>query len=210
MSRRVPLAVDVSVRQGDFTLELAWEGALGVLGLWGPSGSGKTTMLEVIAGLRRPARGRVTFGGRVLVDTERHVAMPPRSRGIGYAPQDAALFPHMSVRQNVLYGARRAAATPLEPVMEMLEVAGLIERRPAGLSGGERQRIALARALLSGPALLLLDEPLSAVDVTRRRRILSRLMAWLRDQALPAIYVSHDQAEIEAADHVLPLGGDGY
>ena len=210
MSGPATLALDVAVRQGGFTLQLEWQGPLGVLGLWGPSGSGKTTLLEVIAGLRHPVRGRVAFGGHVFVDTARHVAMPPRERGIGYAPQDAALFPHMTVRRNVLYGARRAAATSLEPAMEMLEIADLIDRRPAGLSGGERQRIALARALLSGPSLLLLDEPLSAVDLTRRRRILVRLMAWLREHRLPAVYVSHDQAEIEAADHVLELGRDAH
>ena len=210
MSGPAALVLDVTVRQGGFALQLEWQGALGVLGLWGPSGSGKTTVLEVIAGLRHPVRGRVAFGEHVFVDTGRHVAMPPRERGIGYAPQDAALFPHMSVRRNVLYGARRAAAASLEPAMEMLEIDGLIDRRPAGLSGGERQRVALARALLSGPSLLLLDEPLSAVDLTRRRRILVRLMAWLREHRLPAVYVSHDQTEIEAADHVLELGGDAH
>ena len=112
----------------------------------------------------------------------------------------------MTVRQNVMYGADRAASTPLDAVLEMLEVEALVDREVAGLSGGERQRIALARALVSGPSLLLLDEPLSAVDVARRRRILARLVAWLRERGLPTVHVSHDAAELESADHVLVLG----
>lgn len=200
------LTLDLSVRQGRFALDLKWEGALGVLGLFGPSGAGKTTVLEVMAGLRQPARGRVALGPQVLLDTAARTTIPPRLRGIGYAPQDAALFPHMSVRRNVLYGAGRAAHAPLDAVLAMLEVETLIDREVAGLSGGERQRIALARALLSGPSLLLLDEPLSAVDVARRRRILARMIAWLREGGLPAVHVSHDATELESADHVLVLG----
>jgi len=200
------LTLDLAVRQGRFALDLQWEGALGLLGLFGPSGSGKTTVLEVIAGLRVLTRGRVALGSRVLADTGTSIWVPPRHRGVGYAPQDAALFPHMSVRKNVLYGARRAVDAPLESVLAMLEVEPLVDRVVAGLSGGERQRVALARALLSGPSLLLLDEPLSAVDVARRRRILARLMTWLREGGLPAVHVSHDASELEAADHVLVLG----
>lgn len=200
------LALDLSVRQGRFALDLKWEGALGLLGLFGPSGSGKTTVLEVIAGLRAPTRGRIALGSRVLLDTSARTSLPPRHRGVGYAPQDAALFPHMSVRKNVLYGTGRAVDAPLEAVLAMLEVEALIDREVAGLSGGERQRVALARALLSGPSLLLLDEPLSAVDVARRRRILARLMTWLRDGGLPTVHVSHDASELEGADHVLVLG----
>ena len=200
------LTLDLSVRQGGFALDLQWEGALGLLGLFGPSGSGKTTVLEVIAGLRGLTRGRVALGSRVLADTGTSTWVPTRHRGVGYAPQDAALFPHMSVRKNVLYGARRASDVPLEAVLAMLEVEPLVDREVAGLSGGERQRVALARALLSGPSLLLLDEPLSAVDVARRRRILARLVIWLRKGGLPAVHVSHDASELEAADHVLVLG----
>ena len=200
------LSVDVSVRQDRFALDLKWTGAIGVLGLFGPSGSGKTTVLEVIAGLRQPARGRVVLGAQVLLDTPARTAIPPRLRGIGYAPQDAALFPHLSVRRNVLYGAGRGVQAPLDAVLAMLEVEALIDRDVAGLSGGERQRHARARALLSGPSLLLLDEPLSAVDVARRRRILARLIAWLREGGLPAVHVSHDAVELESADHVLVLG----
>jgi ABC-type cobalamin/Fe3+-siderophores transport system ATPase subunit len=128
-----------------------------------------------------------------------------RDRGVGYAPQDAMLFPHMSVRQNVLYGSRRAAGVPLDEVLAMLEIAELIDRGVPGLSGGERQRVALARALLSGPSLLLLDEPLSAVDVARRRRVMARLVAWVRARGLPVLHVSHDAAELAPADYVLVL-----
>jgi molybdate transport system ATP-binding protein len=206
MSAGPVLTLDLAVRQGRFALNLKWEGALGLLGLFGPSGSGKTTVLEVIAGLRTLTRGRVALGSRVLADTATSTWVPPRHRGVGYAPQDAALFPHMSVRRNVLYGARRAADAPLDAVLAMLEVEPLVDRDVAGLSGGERQRVALARALLSGPSLLLLDEPLSAVDVARRRRILARLVTWLREGGLPAVHVSHDASELEAADHVLVLG----
>lgn len=200
------LALDLTMRQGQFALDLRWEGTIGLLGLFGPSGSGKTTVLEVIAGLRQPFRGRVAFGSRVLVDTSTRVIVPPRDRGVGYAPQDAALFPHMSVRRNVLYGAARGGDAPMDAVMAMLEVEALVDRQVGGLSGGERQRVALARALLSGPSLLLLDEPLSAVDVARRRRILAKLVTWIRERGLPAVHVSHDQAELDSADHVLVLG----
>jgi molybdate transport system ATP-binding protein len=206
MAEAPVLALDLGVRQGRFALNLKWSGALGLLGLFGPSGSGKTTVLEVIAGLRTPAYGRVALGSHVLVDTSAHTWVRPRHRGVGYAPQDAALFPHMTVRQNVMYGADRATSTPLDAVLEMLEVEALVDREVAGLSGGERQRIALARALVSGPSLLLLDEPLSAVDVARRSRILARLVAWLREGGLPTVHVSHDAAELESADHVLVLG----
>lgn len=200
------LTIDVAVRQGTFALDLKWEGRLGVLGLSGPSGSGKTTILEVVAGLRHPVSGRVDFDGRLLLDTGRRIDLPARDRRVGYAPQDAALFPHLTVRQNVLYGAGRASSTPpLDEVTAMLEVEALIDRRPSGLSGGERQRVALARALLSGPDLLLLDEPLAAVDTARRRRVLGRLIAFLRDRELPAIHVSHDATELASADHVLDI-----
>lgn len=202
---RSRLTLDMAVRQGGFTLDLRWSGALGLLGLFGPSGSGKTTVVEAVAGLRPLVRGRIALGDRVLDDTAQRVRCSTRDRGVGYAPQDAMLFPHMSVRQNVLYGARRAAGVPLDEVLAMLEIEDLIDRGVPGLSGGERQRVALARALLSGPSLLLLDEPLSAVDVARRRRVMERLVAWVRARALPVLHVSHDAAELAPADYVLVL-----
>jgi molybdate transport system ATP-binding protein len=199
------LSLDLGVRQGSFVLDVKWSGPLGLLGLFGPSGSGKTTVLEAVAGLRRLSRGRIVVGDRVLEDTATGVWTPPRRRGVGYAPQDAALFSHLSVRQNVLYGARRAATVPLDAVLDMLEIAPLVDRDVPGLSGGERQRVALARALLSGPSLLLLDEPLSAVDVARRRRVMARLVEWTRAAALPMLHVSHDAVELTGADSILVL-----
>lgn len=199
------LTLDVVVRQGGFVLELRWDGEIGTLGLFGPSGSGKTTLLEAIAGVRRLTAGRIAFGERDFENVAGRHFVPARDRAVGYAPQDAALFPHLPVRANVLYGATRAARVPLDEVMALLEIGDLVDRAVAGLSGGERQRVAVARALLSGPSLLLLDEPLSAVDVARRRRILPRLTEWARVQGVPMVHVSHDEGELSAADAVVVL-----
>ena len=204
--REPTLSMAVRHGQGDFRLEVQWSGPCRLLGLFGPSGSGKTTLLEVLAGLRRPASARVALDGDVLADTSAGVSVPVRHRGIGYVPQDSALFPHLSVRENISYGARRGAAVPLEPVLAMLEIDGLIDRRIAGLSGGERQRVALARALVSSPRLLLLDEPLSAVEVPLRRRILEALGRRVAADGVPTIHVSHDAGDLRVAvDRVLFL-----
>jgi molybdate transport system ATP-binding protein len=202
-----PLRLDLHIRQGEFALDLQWSGEVGVLGLFGPSGSGKTTVLEAVAGIRRLTRGRIEFDGRVFDDTSAHLRQPSRERGVGYAPQDAALFPHLTVRANALYGAARAKDSALGAVFDLLEIGPLVDRRVQGLSGGERQRVALARALLSGPSLLLLDEPLAAVDLARRRRITTRLVEWSAARDLPMIHVSHDEAELAGADEVLVLTG---
>jgi molybdate transport system ATP-binding protein len=199
------LTVQVIVRQDGFVLDFSWDGELGTLGLFGPSGSGKTTLIEAIAGVRRLTAGRIVFDGRTFDDVQTGHVTPARARAIGYAPQDAALFPHLPVRANVLYGAGRAASTPLDEVLELLEIGDLVDRAVDGLSGGERQRVAVARALLSGPSLLLLDEPLSAVDVARRRRILPRLLQWTRAQQVPLIHVSHDDGDLTAADAVVVM-----
>ncbi len=200
------ISLTVRLRQGTFLLDLSWSGDCRVLGLFGPSGSGKTTMLEVIAGLRPPEMARIVVGERTLVDTARGVSVPVRLRGVGYVPQDSALFPHLSVRGNITYGSNRGAELPLEPVLRMLEIAPLVDRRVADLSGGERQRVALARALLSSPGLLLLDEPLSAVDVPLRRRILTAISHWVAAAGVPTVHVSHDEADLRAAvDYVLVL-----
>jgi molybdate transport system ATP-binding protein len=199
------LTLDVVIRQGGFVLELRWDGEIGTLGLFGPSGSGKTTLLEAIAGVRRLTAGRIAFGERDFEHVSARRFVPARARAVGYAPQDAALFPHLPVRGNVLYGAARAAVVPLDEVLALLEVGDLVDREVGGLSGGERQRVAVARALLSGPSLLLLDEPLSAVDVARRRRILPRLIEWTRAQGVPMIHVSHDESELSAADAIVVL-----
>lgn len=192
------------LRQGSFLLDLDEKLQAGITALFGPSGSGKTTVLDAIAGLRTPESGRIAVGDRVLFDSTARVHLPPHARHVGYVPQDVALFPHMDVRRNVLYGRRPGQKLSLETVTGMLEVGGLLDRRVPDLSGGERQRVALARALMSAPELLLLDEPLAAVDVERRRRILPYLLRVRDELGIPVIYVSHDRGEIDQlADRVL-------
>ncbi|MBL9190758.1 MAG: ATP-binding cassette domain-containing protein [Opitutaceae bacterium] len=196
---------------GSFMLDvdLALQGR--AIGLYGDSGAGKTTLLEVIAGLRRPERGCVRLGDTVLDDVARRQHVPAEARGIGYVPQDGALFPHLSVRQNLHYGRRPRAvshrpALSLEAILSALDIADLIDRRVPGLSGGERQRVALARALLAAPHLLLLDEPLSSLDDAHKGAILPCL-ARIRDEfEVPILYVSHAADELFAlCDHVVVL-----
>lgn len=195
-----------TLRQGNFVLELEEQLASGITALFGPSGAGKTTVLDAIAGLRKPSAGVISINDRVLFDPRSGINLPPHERHVGYVPQDVALFPHMNVRHNVLYGRRPGQKLALETVVQMLEVGGLVDRRVPDLSGGERQRVALARALMSAPELLLLDEPLAAVDVERRRRILPYLLRVRDDLGIPVIYVSHDRAEVDQlADRVIVL-----
>jgi molybdate transport system ATP-binding protein len=200
------LTLDVQLTQGSFTLTVSARVEVRVTALVGPSGAGKTTLLEAIAGLRRPARGEIRVGGRVLYSSRDRIDLPPHQRHVGYVPQDVALFPHMNVRRNLLYGALRrrdggAPAAPrvdvtLERIAAMLEIGPLIDRGVRDLSGGERQRVALARALLSAPDLLLLDEPLAAVDVPLRRRIVPYLRRVRDELGVPLVYVSHDLEEV--------------
>jgi molybdate transport system ATP-binding protein len=194
------------LRQGDFVLDIDESLNAGITALFGPSGAGKTTVLDAIAGLRTPQSGRIAVHDRVLFDAAARVNLPPHGRHIGYVPQDVALFPHMNVRRNVLYGRRPGQKLALETVAAMLEVGTLLDRRVPDLSGGERQRVALARALMSAPELLLLDEPLAAVDVERRRRILPYLLRVRDELGIPVIYVSHDRSEVDQlSDRVLVL-----
>jgi molybdate transport system ATP-binding protein len=200
------ITLDFTLAQGSFVLELHEQLNGGITALFGPSGSGKTTTLDAIAGLRRPRVGRIAVGDHVLFDRSHGVDLPAHGRHVGYVPQDTALFPHMNVRRNVLYGRRSGQKLALEVVVRMLEVGQLLDRRVPDLSGGERQRVALARALMSAPDLLLLDEPLAAVDVERRRRILPYLLRVRDDLGVPVIYVSHDRAEVDQlADRVVVL-----
>ncbi|MEO6212351.1 MAG: ATP-binding cassette domain-containing protein, partial [Vicinamibacterales bacterium] len=192
--------------QGTFVLDIHEDLGAGITALFGPSGAGKTTILDAIAGLRAPSRGTIAVGARVLFDASRGIKLPPHARHIGYVPQDVALFPHMNVRRNVLYGRRDGQKLSLETVVKMLEVGALLDRRVPDLSGGERQRVALARALMSAPELLLLDEPLAAVDVERRRRILPYVLRVRDDLGIPVIYVSHDRGEVDQlADRVVVI-----
>lgn len=187
------------VRPG-FTLDVAFEAPPGVTVLFGPSGSGKTSVINAVAGLERPGAGRIAVAGRVLLDTAGRVFVPPHRRRIGYVFQEGRLFPHLSVRQNLLYGrwfAPRAARTEsLTRVVEMLGIGALLDRRPAALSGGEKQRVAIGRALLSGPALILADEPLAALDDARKAEILPYFERLRDEVAVPILYVSHSTAEV--------------
>lgn len=202
----MPITLDATVRQGTFHLEVHEQFDARAVALVGPSGSGKTTLLEAMAGLRTPERGRIAVGSHVLFDSARGVSLKPRERRIGYVPQDLALFPHLSVRENILYGANRGARFPLDRVLTLLELSPLLDRRTQALSGGERQRVAIARALMSAPDLLLLDEPLAALHASLRARILEDLRRVRDELAMPLMYVSHDLAEVRViADWVLVL-----
>ena len=199
---RVPLA--------DFVLEVDVEITGRVTALFGPSGAGKTTLLDLLAGLRRADSAFIQLEDRVLTDTARGVFVPPRARGLGYVPQDLALFPHLSVRQNLLYGHQsRAVINPLftfDRVTEVLEVTPLLDRSVLKISGGEKQRVALARALLSSPRLLLLDEPLAGLDTALKARILPFLRRVRDEFPVPMLYVTHQPEEARVlCDHVLHL-----
>jgi molybdate transport system ATP-binding protein len=207
----IRLAFAVRLAQGGFTLDMSDAADVEVLGLFGPSGSGKTSLLEVIAGLRQPQAGHVNVGDDVLLDTTRGVNLPPHRRHVGYVPQDGALFPHLDVRQNVMYGAdarpaARAARPDFDHIYSTLEIVHLLARGIRDLSGGERQRVAIARALVSSPRILLLDEPLTGIDRGHKDRIRPYLLRIRRDLHVPLVYVTHDAAELaEIADRVLRL-----
>jgi molybdate transport system ATP-binding protein len=194
------LRVDVTKQLGEFLLEASFTSEGRVTGLFGVSGAGKTSLINMIAGLLRPDRGVIALDGETLDDTAERVHVPPHRRRIGYVFQDARLFPHLDVRQNLDYGRRMngLAEDPAQHrrVTELLDIGQLLDRRPGKLSGGERQRVALGRALLAKPKLLLLDEPLGSLDEGRKVEILPYLVR-LRDEAnVPMVYVSHDPAEL--------------
>ena len=185
-------------------VEAAFTLASGTLVLFGPTGAGKTVILRALAGLSRPSRGTLLLGDEVLVDVAAGRFVPPQARGVGYAPQQPSLFPHLDVRANVRLGAEHpvGAPDPAADVDRLLDALGLepiADRRPDALSGGERQRVALARALARRPRLLLLDEPLSALDLAERRRVARWLRAWTAARATPTVLVTHDPLEARAA-----------
>ncbi len=197
----IVLDFDLRVTQDEFALEVRDTADVQVLGLIGPSGAGKTTLLEALAGLR-PARGRIKIGTRTLLDSAAGIDLPPRHRRVGYVPQDARLFPHLTVRGNLAYGTHDKAR--VETVAEMLEIASLLDRPSTGLSGGERQRVALGRALAAAPDLLLLDEPLGALDPARRERILPYVLRARQALGVAMVWVTHDLDELaHAADRAL-------
>ncbi len=200
------ITLDFAVRRGRFRLDIHEQLQSSAVAIVGPSGAGKTTALDAIAGLRRPASGKIVVHGRTLFDSDSGIDVPPAGRRVGYVPQDVVLFPHMNVDRNILYGSGRGDPSLFERVLELLEIGPLAGRPIDGLSGGERQRVALARALMSGPDLLLLDEPLAAVDVALRGRILPYIERVRGELGTPVIYVSHAADEIRRiADHVVVL-----
>jgi molybdate transport system ATP-binding protein len=194
------LDVTIAHRLGDFRLDVAFRSEGGLTALFGPSGSGKTTIVNVIAGLLRPERAHVEVAGEVLVDTAGNVFVPPHRRRLGYVFQEPRLFPHLTVRQNLLYGhwfsARSAGSASLDHVVDVLGLASLLARRPGGLSGGEKQRVAIGRAWLANPRLLLMDEPLSSLDAARKDEILPYVERLRDDSRIPIVYVSHAMAEV--------------
>jgi molybdate transport system ATP-binding protein len=204
------LTVEIGLKRPDFTLDVAFDSPGGVTALFGRSGAGKSTLAGLIAGLVKPDRGRITLDGEVLVDRATGLFVPPHRRRIGSVFQDGRLFPHLSVRRNLLYGAwfagRRAAGRPLDDIVELLGIGPLLARRPATLSGGEKQRVAIGRALLMGPRLLVLDEPLAALDQARKDEILPYLERLRDEMRLPMVYVSHSRDEVvRLADQLVVL-----
>ena len=195
------LEVDLDHAREHFRLTARFSSAPGLTALFGRSGSGKSTLVDIIGGLIRPTRGRVAVDGHVLVDTDRGLFIPKHRRRIGYVFQDSRLFPHLSVRNNLLYGhwfARNegGGSSDLASVVELLGIGTLLDRQPGSLSGGEKQRVAIGRALLAHPRLLLMDEPLASLDEARRAEILPYIER-LRDQSgVPIVYVSHSVTEV--------------
>jgi molybdate transport system ATP-binding protein len=197
-----------------FSLDVEFSAAPGFTVLFGPSGSGKTTLLDCVAGLTTPGAGRIVAGERVLFDADTHVNIPVAKRGVGYVFQDLALFPHLTVEQNAEYGMahlprserkNRAAA-----MLQELRIDHLRQQRPAEISGGERQRVALARALLADPCVLLLDEPLAALDAMTKAKIIDDLRRWNQAHGIPILYVTHSRDEVIAlGEHVIVLE-DGH
>ncbi|PKP69860.1 MAG: molybdenum ABC transporter ATP-binding protein [Alphaproteobacteria bacterium HGW-Alphaproteobacteria-5] len=205
------LTARIARRAGSFSLDIAFEAPPGVTGIVGPSGAGKTMALQAIAGLNKPDRARIALGAEVFADTKTGVFIPPEKRRIGYVFQEARLFPHMTVAANLDYGLARQgldAPVPKDEVIDLLGIAPLLPRQPHSLSGGEAQRVAIGRALLCAPRLLLMDEPLASLDVRRRREIMPFLEALHRRLRLPVIFVSHNIDEIiRLADRVIVLHG---
>ena len=202
--------VDINHDVGDFHLDIRAQLSSGLTALVGPSGAGKTTLLNVVAGLTRPKRAVILLNDDVLADTETQTWLPPHRRHVGYVFQDPRLFPHLTVRQNLFYGRlfNRAERPAIEPdeMIDLLNLTPLLHRRPSRLSGGEQQRVALGRALLASPRLLLLDEPLASIDQAHRLEILPYLDRLRAAHKIPVVYVTHTWAEVAArADHVLQL-----
>ena len=207
------LAVDIRHRLGGFLLDARFEAESGLIALFGRSGSGKTSVVNVIAGLVRPDHARVTLDGTGLVDTERGIFVPRHRRRIGCVFQEGRLFPHLTVRQNLLYGRwfapRGRGVDGLDRVVDLLGIGALLGRRPGRLSGGEKQRVAIGRALLADPRLLLMDEPLASLDEQRKAEILPYIERVRDESKVPIVYVSHSIAEVARLATTLVLMSEG-
>jgi len=207
------LEVDVYRRLGGFTLAAQFTADGGLTALFGRSGTGKTTLVNIISGLLRPERGRVVVDGRVLVDTAQDVFIPAHRRRLGYIFQEPRLFPHLTVRQNLLYGRWFTPATErretLDRIIDLLDISGLLSRGPSLLSGGEKQRVAIGRALLANPRLLLMDEPLASLDEARKAEILPYIERLRDESRVPIVYVSHSLPEITRLATTMVLLANG-
>lgn len=195
------LDIHVKRKQGEFTVEASFRSAIrGVTALFGRSGAGKTSIINMTAGLVRPDEGRISIDGRCLFDSEKGIDLSPEKRRIGYVFQDGRLFPHLSVRSNLEYGLKRARSgerrVEFDQVVELLGIEHLLARRPAKLSGGEKQRVAIGRALLTNPSLLLMDEPLASLDAARKAEVLPFIARLSRELSISILYVSHSLDEI--------------
>lgn len=213
------LSVRTLQKRPDFMLDVAFESDCALTALFGPSGSGKSTILNMIAGILRPDSGRIVVAGSVLTDTDARIFIPPHKRRVGFVFQDAQLFPHLTVQQNIKFGQwfnrGEKDTLPLDAIVDVLGIGAVLKRRPATLSGGERHRVALARALMSSPRILLMDEPLAALDDARRSEIMG-LIERIRDEfAVPIVYVTHRVDEVRRlasrvvrinAGHVVAVG----
>jgi molybdate transport system ATP-binding protein len=209
------LEIDIAHRLAQFELDVHFRSGRGLTALFGRSGAGKTSIVNAIAGLIRPERGRIVVDGSVLLDTEHGIYIPAHRRRVGYIFQEGRLFPHLTVRQNLSFGRwfapgrDRPGAAGLADVVDLLGIAGLLDRRPGRLSGGEKQRVAIGRALLASPRLLLMDEPLASLDARRKDEILPHLER-LRDRSgVPIVYVSHSVAEVTRLATTIVLISDG-
>lgn len=205
------MEINVKRLQGEFLVNAAFRGAeTGVTALFGPSGAGKTSIVNMVAGLMRPDAGRIAVNGLCLLDSGRGIDLPPERRRIGYVFQDGRLLPHLSVKSNLTYGMRRTPPARrfvgFDAVVDLLGIGHLLDRRPARLSGGEKQRVAIGRALLTSPAMLLMDEPLASLDASRKAEVLPFIMRLSREFAIPILYVSHSMDEIlNLADHLVVM-----
>ncbi|NLS05827.1 molybdenum ABC transporter ATP-binding protein [Rhizobium sp. P32RR-XVIII] len=207
------LTIETKHRFGAFTLDAAFTSKAGLTALFGRSGSGKTSMIRIIAGLVRPDEGLVVLDGEPLTDTAKGIFVPRHRRRFGYVFQDGRLFPHLNVRNNLSYGSWFAAKAPgagsFDRIVDLLGIESLLDRRPSTLSGGEKQRVAIGRALLSSPRLLLMDEPLAALDETRKAEILPYLERLRDETEIPIVYVSHSIAEVARLANQVVVMRDG-